>query len=302
MSAPAPGTPPRCSTSSRPRVVSIERIPVLAARARRALELTGHRDVEVRIGDGSRSERPTVRRSTRSRSPPRPTRVPQALYEQLARRRPDGASARRRGRAAARPHRAHRGTGPVETASLACRFVPLVVTGARARVAPERPLRSAGEMDEGTVTTGRDLPRGRVDAALRRRANWEQLVKFCVVGAIGLRRQPRRLHAAARGRRAPLRPRGDRLVPRRGHEQLRVEPGLDVPRAARPRRAPGPAVPRRLDDRARARTSSSSTLLVAGRPRRGRRAGARDHARHAGQLRRQQAVVVPPPPPLTRVP
>ena len=59
------------------------------------------------------------------------------------------------------------------------------MTGARPRVAPERPLRSAGEMDEGTVTTGRDLPRGRVDAALRSRANWEQLVKFCVVGASG---------------------------------------------------------------------------------------------------------------------
>ena len=40
-------------------------------------------------------------------------------------------------------------------------------------------------MDDGTVTTGRDLPRERVDAALRRRANWEQLVKFCVVGATG---------------------------------------------------------------------------------------------------------------------
>jgi dolichol-phosphate mannosyltransferase len=40
-------------------------------------------------------------------------------------------------------------------------------------------------MDEGTVRTARDLPRGRVDAALRRRDNWEQLVKFCVVGATG---------------------------------------------------------------------------------------------------------------------
>lgn len=40
-------------------------------------------------------------------------------------------------------------------------------------------------MDEGTVTTARDLPRGRVDAALRSRANWEQLVKFCVIGASG---------------------------------------------------------------------------------------------------------------------
>ena len=35
------------------------------------------------------------------------------------------------------------------------------------------------------MTTGRFGPRGRLDAALRRRANWEQLVKFCVVGATG---------------------------------------------------------------------------------------------------------------------
>jgi putative flippase GtrA len=40
-------------------------------------------------------------------------------------------------------------------------------------------------VDEQTVTTGQPVPRGRVDAALRRRANWEQLVKFCVVGASG---------------------------------------------------------------------------------------------------------------------
>lgn len=40
-------------------------------------------------------------------------------------------------------------------------------------------------MDDGTVTGTRDLSRGRVDAALRRRDNWEQLVKFCVVGATG---------------------------------------------------------------------------------------------------------------------
>jgi putative flippase GtrA len=41
-------------------------------------------------------------------------------------------------------------------------------------------------MDERTVTTGAAaVGRARVDAALRRRANWEQLVKFCVVGASG---------------------------------------------------------------------------------------------------------------------
>jgi putative flippase GtrA len=50
---------------------------------------------------------------------------------------------------------------------------------------PKRPLRSPGEMEDGTVTTGGQVARGRVDAALRRRANWEQLVKFCVVGASG---------------------------------------------------------------------------------------------------------------------
>jgi putative flippase GtrA len=40
-------------------------------------------------------------------------------------------------------------------------------------------------MDEQPTITGGPVPRGRVDAALRKRANWEQLVKFCVVGAIG---------------------------------------------------------------------------------------------------------------------
>ena len=70
--------------------------------------------------------------------------------------------------------------------------------------------------------------------------------------------QPRRLRrAAARG--PPLPRRGDVLVPRRGHEQLHVEPALDVPRAARPRRRPGDALLPRLARRARRRTSSCST-------------------------------------------
>ena len=40
-------------------------------------------------------------------------------------------------------------------------------------------------MDEQPAITGAPVPRRRVDAALRKRANWEQLVKFCVVGASG---------------------------------------------------------------------------------------------------------------------
>ncbi len=39
----------------------------------------------------------------------------------------------------------------------------------------------AARTPSGSVT----VARARVDAALRRRANWEQLVKFCVVGATG---------------------------------------------------------------------------------------------------------------------
>jgi dolichol-phosphate mannosyltransferase len=40
-------------------------------------------------------------------------------------------------------------------------------------------------MDDRPVPATSRISRGRVDAALRRRANWEQLVKFCVVGATG---------------------------------------------------------------------------------------------------------------------
>src|SRR4029079_15234645 len=65
------------------RVVSIERIPVLAARARRALELTRHGDVDVRGGDGSLGapdrapfDAISVAAATEH--------VPPALYEQLA--------------------------------------------------------------------------------------------------------------------------------------------------------------------------------------------------------------------------
>ena len=40
-------------------------------------------------------------------------------------------------------------------------------------------------MDERTAITGRPVGRRRVRGALRRRANWEELVKFCIVGASG---------------------------------------------------------------------------------------------------------------------
>ena len=106
------------------RVVTMERIPPLAARAERALELTGHGDVEVRIGDGSlgASDRApfdaiAVAAATE--------RVPPALYEQLG---PGGRMVVPIGGSGGQQLvRIERGeAGPVETGSLACRFVPLV--------------------------------------------------------------------------------------------------------------------------------------------------------------------------------
>jgi protein-L-isoaspartate(D-aspartate) O-methyltransferase len=105
-------------------VVSIERIPVLAARARQALELTGHGDVEVRVGDGSLGapdrapfDAISVAAATEL--------VPPALYAQLALGGrmvlPVGGTG---GQRLVRIER--REDGPVETGSLACRFVPLV--------------------------------------------------------------------------------------------------------------------------------------------------------------------------------
>ena len=110
-------------------VVSIERIPALAARARAALVETGHGDVEVRIGDGSLGAPDRAPYDAISVAAAT-DRVPPALYEQLA---PGGRIMLPRGGAGGqrlvRISRTRR--GPVETASLACRFVPLVRDGER---------------------------------------------------------------------------------------------------------------------------------------------------------------------------
>ncbi len=106
------------------RVLSIERIPALAARARRALELTGHGGVEVRVGDGSlgapdRAPFDAIAIAAAT------DHVPSALYDQLT---VGGRIVLPRGdRGGQRLVRVVRTQhGPVETASLACRFVPLV--------------------------------------------------------------------------------------------------------------------------------------------------------------------------------
>ena len=106
------------------RVVSVERIPVLAARARRALELTGHGDVDVRIGDGSLGA-PDLAPFDAISVAAATEHVPPALYGQLA---PGGRIVVPVGGSGGqRLVRIERGeAGPVETGSLACRFVPLV--------------------------------------------------------------------------------------------------------------------------------------------------------------------------------
>ena len=78
-----------------------------------------------------------------------------------------------------------REAGPVETGSLALPVRTARLTPRREAPRAETTATLGRRVDEGTATTASDLPRGRVDAALRSRANWEQLVKFCVVGASG---------------------------------------------------------------------------------------------------------------------
>ncbi|HEY7178564.1 MAG TPA: protein-L-isoaspartate(D-aspartate) O-methyltransferase [Gaiella sp.] len=105
-------------------VVSVEVVPVLAARARAALAATGHGRVEVRVGDG--------RLGAPDRAPfdaiavaAATADVPPALLEQLA---PGGRLvAPLGGRGGQRLVRLLKtAEGIVRTRSVACRFVPLV--------------------------------------------------------------------------------------------------------------------------------------------------------------------------------
>jgi protein-L-isoaspartate(D-aspartate) O-methyltransferase len=105
-------------------VVSIERVAPLAERARLALERTGHAGVEVIVGDGTQgaAERAPFDAISIAAAT---DRIPAMLFEQLA---VGGRMVLPRGRPGGqrlvRVVRTEQGA--VETASLACRFVPLV--------------------------------------------------------------------------------------------------------------------------------------------------------------------------------
>ena len=105
-------------------VVSLERLEVLATRARLALERTGHGGVEVRVADGTKgaSDRAPFDAISVAAAT---DRVPPPLFDQLA---IGGRMVLPRGRPGAqRLVRVVRTEhGAVETASIACRFVPLV--------------------------------------------------------------------------------------------------------------------------------------------------------------------------------
>jgi protein-L-isoaspartate(D-aspartate) O-methyltransferase len=105
-------------------VVSIERVPALAERARRALADTGHGQVEVLEGDGSLGAPERAPFDAIAVAAATAT-VPPALYAQLVEGGrmvlPVGGS---RGQHLTRVVRA--AVGPEETGFLGCRFVPLV--------------------------------------------------------------------------------------------------------------------------------------------------------------------------------
>jgi protein-L-isoaspartate(D-aspartate) O-methyltransferase len=105
-------------------VVTIERIPELAERARAALAAAGHPEVEVRVGDGTLGapDRAPFHAIAVAAAAPG---IPPSLYEQLV---PGGRLVLPRGtRDAQRLVLVVRTSeGPAEQASVPCRFVPLV--------------------------------------------------------------------------------------------------------------------------------------------------------------------------------
>src|SRR5262249_40852602 len=112
--------------------------------------------------------------------------------------------------------------------------------------------------------------------------------------AVGLRRQSRRLRTPPQAGRSPLPAGRNRVVPRRGDEQLHLEPSLDLQAPARARRLPGTAVPHRRGTRVRRQPARADRPRRSGGRRQDRRPGGRDRARHAAELHREQALVVSP--------
>ena len=223
-------------------VVSIERIPELAAQAREDLAAAGYERVQ-RPRRRRHARRPGARALRRHRGRRCGAEPPRGALRAARPERPHGRAARRPVRPAARARRAQPGRpggAPLDTGAIrpADRGRPVRVSRPLRSTAVERseavadhsarapaaPARGRGAPATAQLDPAREVQRRRRDR---------------------LRRQPRRLLAADQ-RRAPLPARGGVFLLRRGDEQLPVEPAMDVPRPARPRRLPGHALLRRL--------------------------------------------------------
>src|SRR5919106_20480 len=175
--------------------------------------------------------------------------------------------------------------------SAAAPIVPIKILNGRSATWRRRSSRTSGSMGGGR----RDEPAGPDGATDRPRdAEARELGPALPVRArrgLRLHRQPARLRHLRRPDRPALHPgRGDRLL-RRGHQQLLVEPALDLRRQARPRRLPGGAL---LHSEHRGARGQSDRAGAADPSRDARPAGPgdRDRDRDAVQLHRQQAVDV----------
>jgi protein-L-isoaspartate(D-aspartate) O-methyltransferase len=108
-------------------VVTIERVPELVERAQAALAEAGYTDVDVRLGDGSLGVPDKAPFDAIAVAAAAPT-IPEALYEQLV---SNGRLVLPRGSRWGQDlvQVVKTEDGPVERASVPCRFVPLVGVG-----------------------------------------------------------------------------------------------------------------------------------------------------------------------------
>ena len=214
-------------------VHTIERIEQLVDRAREKLAAAGYERVVVHQGDGSLGlpELAPFDAVTVAAAAPG---LPAALYEQLAW--GEGSSSRSEtgaasgSRSSSRARRARRSSTPSPVAS--CRSSARRATNLSAMAKGAEATSSRA-----TVFTGA------ASSALRRPGNWLQLAKFCTVGASGYVVNLA-VYASLLAAGVHYLPGRGVLVPRRRHQQLRLEPRLDVPPSARPPRLPGSPVPR----------------------------------------------------------
>ncbi len=281
-SAPAPATRLRCSRSCAGRSSTIERVAELAEQARAAARRGGYGRVEVHVGDGTLGlpeQAPFDAIVVAAAAPRRPGRSDRSNSRPRA-----GSSCRW---AAATTSGSRSSSAPSAAGSRPLRPVPLRAARRRGGVSVvARRADGVGTLRPPMIDPARDAYASRTARSLlgspaswsapqpyalgrsrpharrpRAQAQLAPAGRFCAVGASGYVVNLAVYTALVAGAGPALPARGRLLVPRRRHEQLHLEPGLDVPRRARTRCLSGDALPRRLDAGAR-RQSLVLHLLV----------------------------------------